>query len=66
MGLGQMKENWNLGHHWREVYDPINIPELRDPKLQKETDNFATCGAKLVKKDTGLLTKDQEKVSFRL
>ena len=61
-----MKENWNLGSHWRKLYDPINIPELRDRKLQKETDNFATCDAELIKKDTGLLTKDQEKVSFRL
>ena len=66
MGLGKMKENWNLDAHWRTVYDPINIPELRDEKLQKETDNFATCDAKLIKKDTGLLTKDREKVSFRL
>ena len=61
-----MKENWNLGAHWREVYDPINIPELRNKKLQNETDNFAACDAEFVKTDTGLLTKDQEKVSFRL
>ena len=66
MGLGKMKEKWNFDAHWRTVHDPINIPELRDEKLQKETDNFATCDAELIKKDTGLLTKDQEKVSFRL
>ena len=51
--------------HMRRKYNGFkNHSKLRDEKTQEETNNFATCDAKLVRTDTGLLTKDQEKVSF--
>jgi len=62
LGLGNMNEDWNLGAHWRDEFEPITIPELRDDTLQKATDNFATCDAKLVKRKTGLFTKEQVEI----
>jgi len=27
LGLGNMNEDWNLGAHWRDEFEPITIPE---------------------------------------
>lgn len=63
LGLGNMKENWNLGAHWRDMYEPITIPELRDNDLQTATDNFAVCDAKLIEKGTGKFKTNGDEIT---
>jgi hypothetical protein len=40
-GLGRISESWNLKSHWKDVNEPIRIPELRENP--GATTNYATC-----------------------